>query len=488
MKEKYLLGVDVGTTALKVILFARNGEIINKALREYELSTPSPHWVECEPETYWESLKSCIQEVLEDITPDEVESLAISSQGETLIPVDEGGEPLRKAIVWLDDRAVEEAEAIGKAFSPEEVYHTTGQPEVLPNWPACKILWLRKNEPSVFKKAHKYLLLEDYLILRLAGKAVSDYSLYSSSLMLDIGKKEWWGEMLKLVGISQDHLPQLAESGTYVGGVVDREIGLSSHTAVVTGGMDQVCGMVGVGNVAPGIVSETTGGALAICATTGEPVFDPLRRIPCHYHAAKDTYFLLPWCQTGGMALKWLRDTFDYSSYDEMTAEARKIPPGSEGLIVLPHLAGAGSPEFNPKARGVFFGMALSTTKAHFVRATMEAIGYMLKQNIEVLEGLGVNIERIYSMGGGSRSSLWNQIKADITEKPIITVQNEETACLGAAILAGLGVGAFPSLEEACGRMNREKARYLPKQENLRIYREAYRKYLDISKALGPLF
>ncbi|RKY58902.1 MAG: hypothetical protein DRP94_05020 [Candidatus Latescibacterota bacterium] len=488
MDERYLLGVDVGTTALKVILFARNGEIVKGAVREYELSTPSPHHVECDPETYWESLRSCIQEVLKDVALEDVVALAISSQGETLVPVDREGSPLRNAIVWLDDRAGDEAEEIGRAFPPEQIYRTTGQPEVLPNWPACKILWLKKKEPSVFRSAHKFLLLEDYLILRLTGRAVGDYSLYTSSLMLDIVRKGWWEEMLKLIGISQDRLPELAESGTYVGSVANEEVGLSPRTAVVTGGMDQVCGMVGVGNIAPGIVSETTGGALAICATTGKPIFDPLRRIPCHYHALRDTYFLLPWCQTGGMALKWLRDNFDYPSYDEMTAEAGKVPPGSEGLIVLPHLAGAGSPDFNPRARGVFFGVALSTTKAHFVRATMEAIGYMLKQNVEVLEGLGVKVERVYSMGGGSRSPLWNQIKADITEKPIITVQNEETACLGAAILAGLGVGAFSSLEEACRKMNKEKARYLPRQENVRTYREAYRKYLEISEALLPLF
>jgi len=487
MKD-YLLGIDVGTTALKVILFSHDGEIVAGAVREYELSTPSPHHVECSPENYWESLKSCLQDVLREVLPEDVRALAISSQGETLIPVDREGRALRNAIVWLDDRAQEEAEEIGRRFPPEETYLTTGQPDVLPNWPACKILWIKKKEPQVFKNAHKFLLLEDYLILRLTGKAVSDYSLYTSSLLLNITRKVWWGEMLRFVGISEDNLPELVESGTCVGKVKSEEVGLSPQTSVVTGGMDQVCGMVGVGNVAPGIVSETTGGALAICATTGGPLFDPMRRIPCHCHAVKDSYFLLPWCQTGGMALKWLRNTLGYGSYEEMTGEAEGVPPGSDGLLILPHLAGAGSPEFNPRARGVFFGVSLSTTKAHFVRATMEAIGYMLRQNIEVLEGLGMKVERIYSTGGGSRSSLWNQIKANITEKPIITVRNEETACLGAAILGGLGTGAFSSFEEACGRMNEEKARYLPRREEVRAYRKAYRRYIELSKALLPLF
>ena len=486
--KHYLLGIDVGTTALKVILFSRDGEIVARAVREYQLSTSSPHHVECNPENYWESLKSCLQDVLKDVLPEDVRALAISSQGETLIPVDREGRALRDAIVWLDDRAQEEAEEIGSRFTPEEMYHTTGQPDVLPNWPACKILWIKRKEPQVFRDTHKFLLLEDYLVLRLTGRAVSDHSLYTSSLLLDITKKVWWGEMLRFVGLPEENLPELVESGTQVGRVRSKEVGLSSQTSVVTGGIDQVCGMVGVGNVAPGIVSETTGGALAICATTGGPVFDPMRRIPCHCHAIKDSYFLLPWCQTGGMALKWLRDTLGYSSYEEMTEEAKGVPPGSDGLLILPHLAGAGSPEFNPKARGVFFGVSLSTTRAHFIRATMEAIGYMLRQNIEVLEGLGVKVERVYSTGGGSRSPLWNQIKADITGKPIITLSKEETACLGAAILGGLGTGAFSSLQEACKRMNEEKARYLPRQEELKLYKEAYRRYIELSKALLPLF
>jgi len=488
MNREYLLGVDIGTTALKAILFTKEGEIVKSVVKEYKLETPKPHWVECNPQVYWESFKSCISEITQDISPSNIETLGISSQGESFIPLDKEGKPLRKAIVWLDDRAEKEAKAIKEIFSQEETYFITGQPDILPAWPACKILWLRKNEHNLFKKVYKYLFLEDYLIFKLTGRAVSDYSLFCSSLMLNIKRKKWWEEMLKFIGISPGQLPRLAESGTVVGNIVNKETGLSEQTVVVTGGMDQVCGMVGVGNIIPGIISETTGGALAICATTGKPIFDPSCRIPCHYHACKDTYFLLPWCQTGGMSLRWLRDEFEYSNYEEMTKEAVQISAGSEGLIFLPHLAGAGSPEFNPKARGVFFGIALNTKKAHFIRATMESIGYLIRQNMDVLEELGIKIKEIHSLGGGSRSSLWNQIKADIIGRPIITMRTEEAACLGAAILAGFGKGIFPSLEDACKIMNRKKDEYLPDKRNVPIYQKAYNKYLKISKTLLPLF
>lgn len=488
MSAAYLLGVDLGTTALKTVLFTPQGEVVAAASREFELDTPAPRWVECDPKVYWDAFASCIADLLSEVPGDRILALAVSSQGETLIPVDEGGRPLRKAIVWLDDRAEAEAEVLAAAFPKEPTYRVTGQPEILPAWPASKLLWLRNHEPEVFRAARQFLFLEDYLILKLTGTAVSDYSLVCSSLMLDINRKRWWDEMLQFIGVSPDRLPRLAESGTLVGNVTNTQTGLSGKTLVATGAMDQVCGMVGAANVAPGIVSETTGGALAICATTGRPVFDPFGRIPCHYHARKDTYFLLPWVQTGGLCMKWLRDELGYDSYDTMTAEAALVPPGSEGLLFLPYMAGAGAPHFNAKARGVYHGLGLGTRKAHLIRAAMESVGYVLRENIEVLQTLGVETTEIRALGGGSRSPLWNRIKADVTQRPIVTMQTEEAACLGAAILAGVGAGVFPGIEDACRRMDRTKDRYLPGSENALVYHEAYHRYIQLSAALLPLF
>jgi xylulokinase len=500
----YLLGIDAGTTSIKCVLFDKKGKVVALSKSEYELSMPQPDYVEVEAETYWNSLKKSLNNILNisKVNAEDILGIGVSSQGETLIVVDKDGKPLRKAIVWLDNRSKKEANIIKEEFGVDNVYRITGQNDVIPTWPATKILWLKKNEPLIFQRAYKYVLLEDYIIYKLTGKFVTEYSIASSSLLFDISRQKWWSEILNFIGISEDQLPELNPSGHIVGNVSPeavKETGLHPNSIVSTGAYDQAANAIGVGNIKPGVISETTGGALAIVATVDSIILDPKRRIPCHHHAIQGKYFLQPWCHTAGALLKWYKDNFGLleieaanrigvDPYDLLTLEASKVPPGSDGLILLPHFMGAASPEFNPNAKGVLFGLTLYHERGHIIRAIMESVAYMLRRNIDLLKDLGVEVREVRSTGGAARSPLWNQIKADVLQKPVLTVHTEETAALGAAMLAGLATKTFSSLQNAADSMISIKEKFIPSEANKSIYDKQYKKYIELYKSVESLF
>jgi xylulokinase len=278
-----------------------------------------------------------------------------------------------------------------------------------------------------------------------------------------------------------------------------RETDLSTNTIVSTGALDQAAGAVGTGDIKPGIITESTGTALALLATVENPTYDPKRRIPCHHHAAPKKYLLIPWCPTAGAVLRWFRDEFGQyeveaakkikvNAYDLWTLEAAKVPAGSDGLIILPHFMGAGAPEFDPHAKGIIFGLTLKHTKAHVIRAILESIAFMIRRNVELLEELGIQVEEIRSIGGASRSPLWNQIKANVTSRQIITLQIEEAASLGAAILAGVADGTFRSVEEGCKTMVKLKGKYEPQFKDREVYEKLYRVYCSLYNHVKDLF
>lgn len=500
---EYILGVDSGTTASKISLFDEKGQLLCISTKEYSLITPTALVVEIEAETLWNAFKVGVSEVLKKSKVDrkDVKALGISAQGETSILIDREGKPLRNAIVWLDNRAQEEAEILSHRFDDETSYKITGQVKIVPTWPASKIFWIKRNEPSIFRKVYKYLLVEDYLIYRMTGKFVAEGSLLCSTVYWNITTKKWWDEMLDFLEITADQLPEIRESGEAVGEIlspVASELGLSSETIVSTGALDQAAGATGVANVRPGIFSENTGAALAICAPLERPVFDPQRRMPIHYFVRPASYMAHTFT-TGGMVLRWFRDHLcqqemqvgsmtGIDPYDLLGREAAQVAPGSEGLVMLPHLQGAMAPEANPKAKGVFYGFTLRHTKAHFARAIMEAIACIVRRNIEVLEDLGIKVSEIRALGGGARSRLWKQIEADITRRPVLIMKNEEAACLGAAILAGTAVGIYRSIDEACERMVSIKERFEPNPANYDIYEKTYQRYVRLYNDLRGLF
>lgn len=502
--REYILGIDIGTTATKVALFDLKGTTIASMTKEYQLITPNVLEVELDIETLWESFKEGVKGVLSksNVNPEHIEALGVSAQGETLVPIDKNGKPLRRAIVWLDSRAQEEAKILDKKFDNGKSYKITGQVKFVPTWPASKILWIKRHEPDVFKKAYKYLLVEDYFIWKMTGDFVSEGSLLCSTCYWNIVTKKWWDEMLDFLEIMPGQLPEIREPGEKVGNIlpqVAQELGLSDETIVSTGALDQACGAIGTGNIKPGIFTENIGAAVAICATLEKPIFDKKRRIAIHYHAIPDTYMAHAFA-TGGMALRWFRDSFcqtevnvanllNISPYNLIDKEVSQIPAGSEGVIMLPHLQGAMAPEVNPKAKGVYFGFTLKHKKPHFARSVMEAIACIIRRNIDVLEDMGIKVNEIRALGGGARSNIWNQIIADLTKRPVITTSHDEdAACLGAAILAGKAARLFREIEDAIKNMVAIKEKFQPNRKNFDVYDELYMKYIKLYESLIEVF
>jgi sugar (pentulose or hexulose) kinase len=499
-----LIGLDVGTTSVKAGLYGASGEQLGSAAEEYRLDHPGPDRAELDPEIYWTATRAAIGGVLAvaGVDPEAVAAIAVSSQGETVIAVDEQGRPLAPALVWLDNRATDEAQEIARRFDDATIYAVTGVPSVIATWTACKILWWRRHEPDVFERAARFLFVEDFILHRLTGRFVTEGSVACTSLLYDIVERRWWEPMLEVIGTDQGRLAELVAPGAVVGTLAPSAaaaLGLPARALVVAGGMDQCAGAVGVGNVGPDVVSESSGGALTLQASVDHHGGDPTRQTPVYIHSAPERYLYCPVCPTGGMALTWFRNQFgadevaraqreDGSAYDLLTALAAPISPGADGLVMLPHLMGAFSPEYEPGARGAFYGFTLHHGKAHFVRAVLEAVAFMLRRNLELLAGAGAQAREIRSHGGGARSTLWNQIKADVCGLPVVTLQGEDAAIRGDAMLAGVAAGVYPDLAAAAAVMVRIGERYPPDPAAHQAYEAAYARYIQLFEALRPMY
>ena len=501
MSEKLLLGIDLGTTALKAVVFNYKGQQIVEVGVEYDLINLPGDVVEEDPEIYWQSIKTALGKAAQKCDLKNITGISFSTQGETLLFMDENGKPLRNAIVWMDNRAKDEALYLKEKFTDEVCYKICGQVGFDPCWPATKILWVREHEPEIFAKTKKFLLLEDYIIYRMTGKYVAECSLLTSTTYWDITTKKYWSEMLAVLGISEAQLPEVRESGEPVATLlpeIAKELGMSTDAMVCTGGLDQAAGAIGVGNVRSGLFSENIGAAMAICAICDKLTYDPQAAMPVHYFALPDTYMMHTFT-SGGMNLRWFRDAFcqlemavseltGKSDYALLDAEALQAPAGCNGMVMMPHLSGAMAPDLNANAKGVFYGFSLSHTKAHFIRAIMEALGFILMRNLDALAEMGIHVDEIRSLGGGARSDAWNQIKADITGRKISTMKCKEAASLGAAIFAGKGIGVFDSVADACEGMVEVDKTFLPNPEHRAAYDQAYAKYKKLFKDLTEVF
>lgn len=464
----YLLGVDVGTTSIKAAVFDEEGRQISSSNVDYTLITQG-NFVEFPAEEYWTLFQKAMKEAIGDM---HISALSVDTQCETMILADEEGRSLCNAIVWLDNRAMDEAKEIEQAFGVQRIYEITGQPEVAVTWPACKLLWIKENKPEIWAKIKKIFLLEDYLLFKMTGKFVTEKTLQSSSLYFDIRNGTWWDEMLEFIGISEDMLPEIKNIG--------EQIGHYGETAVVTGAIDQIAASIGAGIIENDIISEMTGTTMVIFVTSDEmPPYNPNSKIPCHY-SYDGKYCLMLWTTTAGMVLKWFKNNFcENFDFKELDKLAEGIPVGSGGLVMLPHLCGSQMPKYNPEAKGTFHGVTLEHTRNHFVRSILESVACMLKENLDYL---GRDISEIRSMGGGANSDLWNQIKSDMTGKKLVTLKNKETACLGCAILAGVGIGVYSSVKEACERIIKPDKEYIPSGND---YTKTYEKYCKLDEILN---
>lgn len=470
--KKVFVGIDIGTTSLKAAAFDDNGKRLSLKNIDYTLDTDSQTgYVEFDAEKYVEMSKEAISSIIADVG--KITALSIDTQGETLILTNDIGSPLCKAVVWLDNRAVDEAEEIKRDFGNKKVYEVTGQPEITAGWPASKLLWFKKNRPEIWSKTKKIFMLEDYILYRLSGEFVTEPTIQSSTIYYDVVKGEWWKEMLDYLGVTPDMLPTVKKSA--------EKIGLYNGISVVTGGLDQIAGAIGVGAVDSSCVSEMTGTIMAICAVCDKmPPYRENCIIPCHLHAIDGKYCQLLWSPTAGMALKWFKNEFSEGfSFKELDDLAREVSAGCDGMTMLPYFCGSTMPEYNPDARASFTGITLSHTRGHFVRAILEAVAFTLKQNLNYI-GADSDCE-IHITGGGASSKLWAQIKADVTERKLYTLKENESACLGTAIMAAVGVGCFESIAEASRKLVSLDKEYLPENVD---YTDAYNRFIDINKKL----
>lgn len=496
------LGLDIGTSTIKAGIFAADGLELALVVEEYlQLPEGEPR-LEFDAEALWRAACRVIGAAVNAAPDARVAAVAVSTHAETLVLLDGEGKATRPAIFTTDCRAEGEGRELASRFGLEWILQRTGQPEMTGAWPCSKLLWLARHEPEVLRRTAHILLPGDYVLYRLCGESAAEQASWGSAVMVDLATRDWLAPMLDAIGVRREQLPTLVAPGTVVGAVTAAaagEAGLPPGTAVVVGSLDQNCAAVGAGNVQPGIVSVSTGSVLALVATIGHPVFDAATKVGCYTYPVAGTYCLLPWNPTGGLVLKWFKDRFGQpeqeeasrtgaSVYDILTRGAAAVPPGCDGLTMVPHLQGSLFPQAHPSARGAFYGVTLAHGRAHFTRAILEAVAFMLRDGLAALRGLGVPVREVRLIGGGARSAVWAQIMADTCQVPMGTVVTNEAAALGAAMLAAAGAGAYDSVAAAATGMARLATTVAPDAAMATAYDVAYDRYRRLYECLKPLF
>ncbi len=494
-----LMGIDLGTSSCKTVIFDLDGKKVSEAQEEYPVYHPQQRWAEQKPQEWWNAAVKTIKESLKKARDQngEIAGLSVTSQREAVVPINKKGEELYNSIIWLDGRTVSQARKIRELLSEQRVLSITGV-AIDPIYSASKILWLRENVPEVYEKTTCFLCAKDYIIYKLTGEIVTDYSMASRTMLFDVVNRKWSTEICSAMGISIDKLPPAKESTSVIGEVsakASRESNLPKGLQVVNGGGDRPCECLGAGVTQPGLVNIGTGTGSVVEVPLSKPVIDAKGRIPCCCHVIPDTWEYEAIIATTGASLRWFRDTFcseeksqaqkqGVDPYDLLTEKAEKTSPGADGLFYYPYLTGAFSPKFNEKARGIFFGINISHGKGHFVRAILEGVAFQYLETFKLLRTLGVKIQKLHMVGGETRSSLWNQIKADVTGKEIKVPEVDDAAALGAASLAGTGVKQYPSLKKAVEETVKTKKVFKPNPEQQKTYAMIYKNYKTVySKA-----
>ncbi len=498
----YLLGLDIGTSSVKALLLHESGEVAAVASPVHEFVTPKPLWAESNPEDWWQAAITGIKSVIETagISGSEIVGIGLTGQMHGLVLLDRSGKVLRPCIMWNDQRTGAQCRAITNAVGPERVIQLTGNP-ILPGFTAPKIVWVRENEPEVFTQTAKALLPKDYIRYRLSGEFFTDVSDASGMSLLEVGRRDWSEEMLEACGIPRHWMAEVTESPV-VSTKVSREAaaltGLAEGAPIVAGGGDQAAQAIGCGIVREGKVSVTVGTSGVVFAHSDEYRADPQGRLHTFCHAVPGKYHMMGVMLSAAGSFQWYRNTLCGSEmekeaqtstdvYDLLTQEAAQITPGSEGLIFLPYLSGERTPHPDHYARGVFFGLTLRHTRAHLTRAVLEGITFGLRDSLELMRDLGSRSKQIVASGGGAKSMFWRQLMADIFETPIQVINTVEGAAYGAALLAGVGIEVFSSVEDACDKAIRVTDEVNP-GENAGRYNENYSLYGSLYATLKESF
>lgn len=500
MEKGYLLGIDIGTSACKVAVFDRKGQVAAQAAGEYPVYYPREGWAEQNPEEWWEAVCRAIRKALEsgEIDPMEIAGVGIDGQSWSAIAIDKEGKVLTNTPIWMDTRAQTICDRLNKEIGCDTIFQVAGN-SLQPSYTTAKILWYQENMPEIYNKIDKILQSNSFIAFKLTGAVTQDVSQGYGLHCFDMRKGDWDEEMCEKLGIPMNFLPPIVSCDHVVGTVTEkasRECGLAPGTPVVAGGLDAACGTLGAGVIHPGETQEQGGqaGGMSICMDTYKA--DP--RLILGYHVVPEMWLLQGGTTGGGGVMRWFEQEFaDYersvqeetgkSSLVQLNEIAEPIAPGCDGLVFLPYMAGERSPIWNPDAKGVFYGLDFSKTKGHMVRACMEGVALSLRHNLEIAEEAGAKADVLRAMGGSANSLLWTQIKSDITGKPIIVPSSDTATTLGAAILAGVGVGFYESYEEAVKLTVKTTREHHPNPETKTIYDRTYDTYLNLYKSLTHL-
>ena len=479
----WILAADVGTTTLKLGAVAPDGRLLGLVRHEYDLDTPGPDRIELGPDVYWSFYRDGVRRLLTqaEVEPSGLRGIGLSSQATTFLCRDAQDQPLGPFIVWLDTRAGREADEIRQHFGDEEIFRRTGHTQFVGLVAAGKMRWLGRHKPDLLAHTQRIYWAEDDLIYRLTGQHATDPVLAGASGLYDMRQEQWWPEMVAFVGLRTDQLPRVVPAGQVVAPIrahVADELGLPHDVPVVSGTNDQLAGAISVGNVHPGIVTETTGTALALVTTLDRPLDDLAAGVPFWGHPAPGRFSVLVYTNTATIVLKWFREQFcPNRTYAQIMDEVARIPIGADGVTFFPHFTGTGSPDFTTGARGEIDGLALRHTKFHVARALIESLTFSLKDLSTVAARVAGPPDVIRSLGGGARSDLWLQMKADALQVPVEKPDCEEPALVGAGLLGAVGAGLFPSIEAGAAAMSRVTRRFEPNPAASDAYREAYERY-----------
>ena len=494
-----LMGIDVGTTGCKVVAFDETGAVLAQAGREYPLLSPNPGWYELDPNQVWAYVCDCLRAVNARLRHDPVTALSLSSQGEAMVPVSKDGRVLANSPVSSDRRNTAQTAEMEAALGSERIFALTGQP-ISTIYTLPKVLWWRDNAPDIIERAWKFLCYVDFVAFKLGVEPVIDYSMAARTLAFDLNTFDWSDELLAAGGVRRDQMARALPSGEIIGEIppgLAAELGFVGLVKVVTGGHDQPAGALGAGVLQPGTTMLAIGTTEALVAVADAPRKAMLEyNVSCYPHAAPGRFIALSGNQTGGRLLRWYRDELgaaeraiaDETGRDVYDVIVEQIDDGPGDMILLPYFVGSGGLHNDPTATGVILGLSFDSKRADIVRAILEGLTYEQALCIRRLNEIGVEINRITAIGGGSRSERWMQIKSDITNLPLSIIHTSEAASLGVAMLAGCATGVYGSLEEAAKRLIKRRKTFYPRPDRAAHYQRQLTLYADLYEALRPTY
>jgi xylulokinase len=492
-----LLGIDLGTSSVKVVAVDQDGPVVARAAHPYPIETPRPGFAEQDPDSWWRATCACVREVLRVVDGGgHTAAVGLAGQMHALVPLGSDGAPVRPAIIWPDTRADDECALIAVALGAERLYALTGVPPTT-GMLGPSLLWMRRHEPELFARIRQVLLPKDYVRSRLTGEVATDRSDASGTLLFDIRQGTWSAEILNALGIERTMLPPVLAAHALAGEVTQRasdDSGLPVGTPVVVGAGDQMAGALAIGVSAPGLGASVIGSGGQLITTVSEPVVDPEQRVQTFCHAVPDAWLLMGAVLSAGLSFDWIkgvlsnRDEAVASSHETLLAEAATVPPGADGLLFLPLLNGIRTPDVDPHARGSFVGLRLSHSRAHLVRAVLEGVAYAMREALTAFDDLGVDVTSLVGSGGGARHPLWRQIQADVYGRPLSIVSEEDHSGYGAALLAGIGAGRYESVDDARLRHLPITGTVAPDPSNREPYDRLYGLYRTLYPALKPVF